>query len=169
MLALKNGVQVRTGTHQSWTHRCYVDTVLDQFRAQPFGKAHEPEFARHVRQQMRHGYFAGDGSDIDNPALAPFLHMRDDFLHEKERSPKMHGHGYLVIFQFHVFDRAYLDDARVIDQHVNLSLFVNDERDSLPHLALIANVANHRSYLDTQAFKLSRTLSQVMLVSGQKH
>src|SRR5258705_7229605 len=118
---------------------------------------------------MRHGHFAADRSDIYNAAATVSLHVRNNFLHEIERTPEMHAHGAFEILEVHILDRPDLNRARVVDQDVDSACFTEDRRYAVTHLALIAYVTDQGQNLGAAAPEFVRRVHQLIWVARQKH
>jgi hypothetical protein len=68
---------------------------------------------------VRDADLAADGGDVDDAAVAPLAHRRQHGERHVKRPPEMRLHGRFVIFERHHLHRPDLNDARVVDQHVN--------------------------------------------------
>ena len=70
---------------------------------------------------MGNADLAANRRDIDDTTVAAAAHVGQHMLHARRATslPKVDSHCFLVVVQLHRFDRANVDDAGVIDQHID--------------------------------------------------
>ncbi len=78
------------------------------------------------------------------------LHVRQRRQRRVERAPEVGGHRILEVVDGHVLERPDLDDAGVVDQHVDAAAIVGDPLDGPLDLRPIAEVALDRRGLAAQ-------------------
>jgi hypothetical protein len=83
------------------------------------GHAADGELAGRVGHEERRGGEALDRGDVDDRAAARFPHRRDHRAHPEERADLVDPDHPLVVGERRVGDRAEVQDARVVDQHVD--------------------------------------------------
>src|SRR5580765_2988631 len=118
---------------------------------------------------MGHGHFAADRSDIYHAAATVSLHVRNNFLHEIERTPEMHAHGAFEILEVHILDGPDLNCARVIDQDVDSAGSTEYRRYAVMHLELIAYVTDLGQNLGAAAAEFFCCMHELVWVPGKKH
>ena len=90
---------------------------------------------------MRHRHSAADGGDVDDAAFAAAPEMRNRLPDQIEGRPKMEVHRALEICALHVFERADLNDARIIDQDVEAAEMLDYLVDGGPGLRAVEQIA----------------------------
>jgi len=93
---------------------------------------------------MRHRNFAANGRNIDDASPTPEAHFWNDLGNQFERRPKMQSHGAVEILRPQMLKRTDFDDARVVDQDVDLAKAIDDSPNSRANLFAIQQIAFNR-------------------------
>jgi hypothetical protein len=67
--------------------------------------------------------------------------------HGVERPPQVRVQRILEIGDLHVFDRASLNDASIVDQHIDAAVASNHALDRALNIVLIAHIAGEGQHL----------------------
>src|SRR5205085_931397 len=118
---------------------------LDQLGPQSLRETGQGVLAGDVGQQVRDGDLAADGGNVDDAPLAAAAHAGQGGQGGVQGRPEVGLHARLVIGDGHYFHRADLDDAGVVDQHVDAAQPVIHGPDHVLDLPPIGQIASDRN------------------------
>ena len=102
--------------------------------------------------------------------LAPrAAHVRQRRQDREERPPEVRRHRLLEVVDGHVLERPDLDDAGVVDEHVDAAPVVDDASDRALDLVAIGDVAGDRRDLAALPLDVGRGTLELLLVAGGEH
>ena len=80
----------------------------------------------------------------------------------------MCGHRFFEIFDFHVFVRTHLNDAGIVDQHIDAEIG-GYLRYGFKDLVVVGHVTAEGGNPHTKPLKLALRFGQLLFVARQKH
>ena len=154
MIALKLGVDLRTGAHHAGRDGGDENVVSRELRTNCIGETGEREFAGGVGGHVRHGNSSPDGRNIHDTPASFSAHLRRDEQIQNERCPEMQAHGAIEIFELQVLDRTDFNYAGIVYQDVDLAKALKRFLDSGLDLRGLEQVALNRQDFSSEAIQV---------------
>src|ERR1044072_375504 len=114
---------------------------------------------------MRNADFTADRADVDDASCFFLTHRRQHGHDRVEWSPEVRLHCELEIFVRHHFQGSDLNDACVVDEHIDASEARVDIRHHRHHVVPVRHVATRSYHFSTKLFEIESRLFELLFVA----